>query len=276
MEHVVEQVLDTVRKQLGRQYTLDELARIAMFSKFHFARMFRRVTGVSPRRFLYALRLQEAKRLLVTTSLSVADVSHRVGYSSVGTFTTRFTASIGVPPAVYRRLQGNVTSVLQEEPADLAAPGVITGRLEAGHGANPDVPVVVGLFRRPMPDGPPARCDLVSGAGDWSFRNIPCGRWYVLAVSSSHCTDGGHCAEQQQVMMSMTGPVKLCPDDPAAHVTLRLRPMRPVDPPILVPLTGLPYRRHRTPPAGERPRQPHALHRPVTPRPVAQTTPSDP
>jgi AraC family transcriptional regulator len=109
MEHVVEHVLSTMRERLDEELTLDDLAKTANFSKFYFARMFRRVTGVSPRRYLYTLRLQEAKRLLTATSFSVAEISYRVGYRSVGTFSSRFAASVGVPPARYRRLGGDVS-----------------------------------------------------------------------------------------------------------------------------------------------------------------------
>ncbi|MFD0592037.1 helix-turn-helix domain-containing protein [Catellatospora coxensis] len=77
-----------------------------MFSKFHFSRMFQRVTGLSPGRFLSALRLQQAKQLLVTTSFNVSDISLRVGYTSVGTFSTRFTRSVGLSPTIYRRRHG--------------------------------------------------------------------------------------------------------------------------------------------------------------------------
>src|SRR5688572_1243423 len=95
-----------MRDNLGEPLTVDDLARSAMFSKFHFTRIFQRVTGVSPGRFLSGLRLQRAKELLVSTSLSVADISVLVGYNSVGTFSSRFTRSVGMPPSRYRRRAG--------------------------------------------------------------------------------------------------------------------------------------------------------------------------
>jgi AraC-like DNA-binding protein len=238
VEQVVEQVLEAVQQRLGEQLTLDDLAAIAMFSKFHFARMFRSVTGTSPRRFLYALRLQEAKRLLVNTSLSVADISHRVGYSSVGTFTSRFTASVGVPPAVYRKLRGRVSSVLRGEPPDPTVPGVIRGRLEVpdqlAGAAGPESPVLVGLFRKPVPEGRPIRCELLSRPGDWTFRHVPAGWWYVLAISAR--VPPGSAQEPEASMISVRGPVRVSPESPTAYVTVRLRPVRPVDPPIVTPL----------------------------------------
>ena len=90
-KQAVDRAISTMRENLGEQLTVDDMARAAMFSKFHFTRIFQRVTGVSPGRFLSALRLQRAKQLLVSTSLNVADISLRVGYNSVGTFSSRFT-----------------------------------------------------------------------------------------------------------------------------------------------------------------------------------------
>jgi AraC family transcriptional regulator len=56
----VERAVETMRDNLGERLTIDDLARSAMFSKFHFSRVFQRVTGVSPGRFLSAMRLDVA------------------------------------------------------------------------------------------------------------------------------------------------------------------------------------------------------------------------
>ena len=83
----VERVLATMRERLDEDLTLHDMADVAHLSPYHFTRVFRHVTGIPPCEFLTALRLQEAKRLLLTTGLSVTDVCFEVGYSSLGTFT---------------------------------------------------------------------------------------------------------------------------------------------------------------------------------------------
>ena len=95
-EKAVLRAIETMHDRLGDPLTVDDMARAAMFSKFHFTRMFQRVTGVSPGRFLSALRLQRAKELLVSTPMNVADISVTVGYNSVGTFSSRFSRSVGM------------------------------------------------------------------------------------------------------------------------------------------------------------------------------------
>src|SRR5439155_19448265 len=82
--------------------TLSALAAEVYVSPFHFSRIFARATGVTPGRFLTAVRLFEAKRLLLTTSLTVSDIVCSVGYSSVGTFTSRFARAVGMTPTQYR------------------------------------------------------------------------------------------------------------------------------------------------------------------------------
>jgi AraC family transcriptional regulator len=253
VEEVVAKVLATMRRRLDEPLTLDELAGVAMFSKFHFARMFRRVTGVTPRRYLYALRLQEAKRLLTTTSLTVADISNRVGYRGVGTFTSRFTASVGVPPTEYRRLGGDLSSVWRADPPDPGDNGVISGRILGPDGTAVEGQALVTLLRRPVPDEVPSRCDVTTGPGEWAFQQVPAGEWYVLAVSLWQDAAAGQGATvDDPAMMNLGGPVWVSADAPRTHLTLGLRPTRGVDPPILFPLHGL-WRARRSPAPAARP-----------------------
>jgi AraC family transcriptional regulator len=116
-EKAVARVIAMMRDRLEEPLTVEEMARVAMFSKFHFTRLFKRVTGVSPGRYLSALRLQRAKQLLVSTSLNVTDISVRVGYSSTGTFTATFTRRVGLSPTAYRRL--GITSRGDGEPEEV-------------------------------------------------------------------------------------------------------------------------------------------------------------
>src|SRR2546421_12747721 len=96
VRRAVERAIETMQQNLGERLTIDDMARAAMFSKFHFSRVFQRVTGVSPGRFLSAMRLEEAKRLLVSTSFTVAGMSPRVGYNTAATFGSRFRSSVRV------------------------------------------------------------------------------------------------------------------------------------------------------------------------------------
>ena len=81
---------------------VDDLAGAAGLSRAHFSREFRRVFGESPHAYLLTRRLERAAALLRTTDRSVADICFSVGLRSVGSFTTSFTRSYGMPPTAYR------------------------------------------------------------------------------------------------------------------------------------------------------------------------------
>ena len=81
---------------------VDDLARRAGLSCAHFSREFRRAFGESPHAYLLTRRLERAAALLRTTDRSVADVCFTVGLHSVGSFTSSFTRTYGMPPTAYR------------------------------------------------------------------------------------------------------------------------------------------------------------------------------
>ena len=81
---------------------VDDLARAAGLSRAHFSREFRRAFGESPHGYLLTRRLERVAALLRITDRSVADICFSVGLQSVGSFTTSFTRTFGVPPAGYR------------------------------------------------------------------------------------------------------------------------------------------------------------------------------
>ncbi|HST49340.1 helix-turn-helix transcriptional regulator [Jatrophihabitans sp.] len=99
--------LRRVRDRIDREYAqpldVEALARDAHMSAGHLSREFRRAYGESPYSYLMTRRIERAMALLRRGDLSVTDVCFAVGCSSLGTFSTRFTELVGVPPSTYRR-----------------------------------------------------------------------------------------------------------------------------------------------------------------------------
>jgi AraC-like DNA-binding protein len=81
---------------------VEAMASAAGLSRAHFSREFRRAFGEPPRAYLLTRRLERAASLLTTTDRSVADICFSVGLRSVGSFTTSFTRTYGMPPTAYR------------------------------------------------------------------------------------------------------------------------------------------------------------------------------
>jgi len=82
--------------------SLDEMARRAGYSRFHFLRAFREAYGETPGAYLSRRRIERAKDLLRSANLTVTEVCHVVGFSSLGSFSTRFTEVVGCTPTEYR------------------------------------------------------------------------------------------------------------------------------------------------------------------------------
>jgi AraC-like DNA-binding protein len=98
--------LRRVRDRIDREYAqpldVEALARGAHMSAGHLSREFRLAYGESPYSYLMTRRIERAMALLRRGDLSVTDVCFAVGCSSLGTFSTRFTELVGVPPSTYR------------------------------------------------------------------------------------------------------------------------------------------------------------------------------
>jgi AraC-like DNA-binding protein len=99
--------LRRVRDRIDREYAqpldVDALARDAHMSAGYLSRRFRLAYGESPYSYLMTRRIERAMALLRRDDLSVTEICFAVGCSSLGTFSTRFSELVGVPPSVYRR-----------------------------------------------------------------------------------------------------------------------------------------------------------------------------
>ena len=106
--------LRRVRDRIDREYAqpldVEALARDAYMSAGHFSREFRRAYGETPYGYLMTRRIERAMALLRRGGLSVTEVCFEVGCSSLGTFSTRFTELVGVPPSVYRDQAARATA----------------------------------------------------------------------------------------------------------------------------------------------------------------------
>jgi AraC family transcriptional regulator len=86
----------------GRDLALAEIAGAAYLSEFHFARLFKKITGVTPHAYLASLRIERARRLLAETDLPIIEVGAQVGYTSQSHFTKVFREATGLTPRAFR------------------------------------------------------------------------------------------------------------------------------------------------------------------------------
>jgi len=271
----VERVVATMRERLGEALALQDMADLARLSPYYFTRVFRDVAGIPPVEYLAALRVQEAKRLLLTTTASVTDVCFEVGYTGLGTFTTRFARLVGVPPGRLRRQAEDVDGLVagaqpfggvaeraefQHEPSAArhaleaepfgrvlgragATGGGVSGVIHAPDAAPHVAPglIFIGLFPTPIPQATPIGSALLDGPGVYHIPCVPDGRYYAMAAAFPATTRGlAYLLLDDGLRVGAArAPVMVRGGRARERADIVVRPRRPTDPPLLVALPFL-------------------------------------
>lgn len=94
---------DHIDRTFAEPIDLDTLAAIAGMSKYHFLRSFRTTYGITPAAYVSQRRIERAQDLLRSANLTVTEVCVAVGYSSLGSFSTRFADIVGESPRDFQR-----------------------------------------------------------------------------------------------------------------------------------------------------------------------------
>jgi AraC-like DNA-binding protein len=97
-------VRDRIDREFARPLDVEALARGVYMSAGHLSRRFKAAYGESPYSYLMTRRIERAMALLRRGDLTVTEVCFEVGFSSLGTFSTRFSELVGMPPSRYKDL----------------------------------------------------------------------------------------------------------------------------------------------------------------------------
>ncbi|MTD55034.1 helix-turn-helix transcriptional regulator [Amycolatopsis pithecellobii] len=230
----------------GERITLCDVADHVGYSPFHLSRAFERQLGRPPGQFIATHRFHQAKRLLLASDERVIDICHAVGFTSVGTFTARFTSAVGQSPARFRRLP---ELLADSPPRPIMVPGaareggMVTGSVRlsaAASAAVGEAAVYVGLFPRRAARGYPVSGTLLGQTGDFLLADVPAGRYWLLAAA----LPAKACAETQLVpTRTVAGaaaePVCVSPRAPLHHRDVQLDVLAEWDTPVLVALPPL-------------------------------------
>jgi AraC family transcriptional regulator len=95
-------VAQYIHDNLQRELRLADLSAVVHMSPYHFARLFKRSTGVPPHQFLLRHRIDEARGLLAAQRVPIAEIARSVGFRTPSHFTTTFRRVTGVTPSAYR------------------------------------------------------------------------------------------------------------------------------------------------------------------------------
>lgn len=240
--HAVERVISAMHQRLDQDFSLEEMANVAYMSPYHFNRIFRQLTGVPPCQFMSALRLESARRLLLTSKLSVTEVCFEVGYSSLGTFIRRFTDLMGLSPRRLRRLARSpmnprpVQSLVSPEPVlEHGPPRIgISGRIAAP--ADFAGVIFIGLFVAPIPQGRPVGCAVLDIPGPFRVAPAPDGSYYLFAAGFREETG---LSPYETALRAGGQRIRRHNGRTEGSTDLELRPALATDPPILMTFPGL-------------------------------------
>jgi len=242
----VERVVRVLKSQVQDVLSLEDMADIACLSPYYFSRVFHNIIGIPPGEFLATLRLDLAKRLLLTTSLSVTDICFEVGYSSLGSFTTRFTQLVGASPRQLRHRAKHVPLPFFTTERDIATkvpaivgPAGVSGQVHAIGLLS--ALIFIGLFPKPIPQGRPVRCTMLYAPGPYAIRDIPDGCYYLMvaAFPFPDSEDPQTCIlPYEKLLVGTRGPIIVHHGMAKEPVNLVLHPPRLTDPPLIM---GLPY-----------------------------------
>jgi AraC family transcriptional regulator len=242
-EQAVERVICAMRNHLSEPLNLESLAKIAIISPYHFHRVFAEITGITPGRFLAALRIEKAKRLLATSTMGITDVCLDAGYNSLGTFTTIFTGFVGLSPNRFRCLAAEKTQPRCERLLTgqaISQNGVRNAIIEGTVNAPPSFigTIFIGLFPTRVPQGFPIAGTKIIAPGDYRITGVPHGVHYLLAagVRGSQNTRNLLLPTEGLLHVASAGRISVSESHSVGQIDLVLRPVDLTDPPILVAL----------------------------------------
>ncbi len=99
----INKAIEFLKENYTGDYSLDDVARVASFSPFHFIRVFKAYTGKTPYRYLLDFKIEKAREMLESECRSVTDICFSCGFNSLSHFTSVFKKKVGAAPSEYRR-----------------------------------------------------------------------------------------------------------------------------------------------------------------------------
>jgi AraC family transcriptional regulator len=240
----VEHTIQIMHTHLQEVLTLEDLASVACLSPSHFQRVFRRLIGIPPGEFLSAPRFQVARRLLLTTPLSVTDICFEVGYTSTGSFTHRFTHLVGLSPRRLRQ-RAHTFEPPPGEPAEICPTTLACIRRKHALLGWISAPVTfrgtiyVGLFPGPIPQGRPVRCTTLTSPGWYLIHDVPDGVYHLRAAAFPVAADlhSSLLPGEKMLLGHNASPLVIRHGHVSGDPDLVLHPPRLTDPPLVM---GLP------------------------------------
>ncbi|WP_088034806.1 helix-turn-helix domain-containing protein [Evansella clarkii] len=247
MNHIyseIDEVIKYIHNNIDGPLSLSHLADYARYSPYHFSRIFKQRTGLSPHHYVSSLKLQRAKDLLLNTELTIRDIGMEIGQQSLGTFTTRFTERVGISPSQFRKSPSHINKYLKSlkthtnlshQSIMAAHTNIVEGSIEAEipfHGV-----ILAGLFTKPIPAGLPQYGTILTSLGDFIFPHVRPGIYYLMVTAVTwEMKSNEILVPNQNLRAKASTPIIVNSKIKIPKQNITLREPRLDDPPILISL----------------------------------------
>jgi AraC family transcriptional regulator len=246
-EHIkaVSKTIKYMKENINEELTSEKMAEVAGYSPYHFSRIFKDVTGVSPRHYLSALRIEAGKEHLIDSTLnSILKTVLKIGFRSMGTFSSKFKQFVGQSPKQFQKNAVNLhhfMNNLDEFPIELVA-GVKLPAVRCKVEIPEDFKglIFVGLFPRPIPDQVPIAGSALSNTQrEVTLSGVSPETYYALAAAIPWSLNPrDYLLLRKNLRGKAEESIKIS-SETLAEVFIKLRDPLPYDPPILINLPRL-------------------------------------
>lgn len=239
----VEKAILYMKDRLNEDLTSQQLADLVGYSPYHFSRVFKSVTGITIRQYLSALRIESGKSHLLKEPSMLVKILYSIGFSSMGSFHTRFKQFVGLSPKRFRSSSESLHNYVNQyefTPLTLTQEQeILLPRIKC-HIETPESfrgLIFVGLFPRPIPDQKPvAGTALNLRDRTCQFSGIPHGTYYVLAAGIPWSLNPRDYFLLDRSLRGKYETSIVVDETTDMNLQLTLREPLPFDPPIVVNL----------------------------------------
>ncbi|WP_422658026.1 helix-turn-helix transcriptional regulator [Paenibacillus sp. EC2-1] len=232
-----------MREHLNEDITTRQLANYAGYSPYHFSRVFKSITGISVRQYLSALRIESGKAYLLKEPSMLVKVLYSIGFTSMGSFLTRFKQFVGQSPKRFRASSESLHSYINQYASTPLALPQEQERLLPRIRCQITTPdsfqglIFVGLFPRPVPDQRPVTGTALNfQKRTCQFSGIPHGTYYLLAAGIPWSMNPKDYFLLDRSLRGKYETSILVDETTDMDLQLTLREPHPIDPPIVVNL----------------------------------------
>ncbi|GIN62183.1 AraC family transcriptional regulator [Robertmurraya siralis] len=251
MKEIIVDILTYIKTNLSDELTIEEVAGHFGYSKYHFSREFKRLTGFSAADYLSSIKIERAKQELLKQNFSVTDSSFDAGFSSLGTFSTTFAKKTGLSPREYKKQVESLYGITKEyerkspctlhyysEEKNTEKNNQLSLTIHYPENYESSI-TFAGLFRSPIPNHKPIVGTALAQTNRHTFTHIPDGDYYLLVCSIEKTMNPLRYFVLNECLRGKVEEVLHFPSSEHSHVEVHLRPPLPEDPPILINLPKL-------------------------------------